>query len=210
MPPGPDVLFLTMTALIGGLVLFAVLLLAGTVLIRWLALPPDLPEGPRFEPPPPPTIAKGDRAAAALAAAAQARLRTVYDEAHVVVRLAGECQGLHQQVVAAGMAEPFAAVALVTEPHSVSALGHSTALLKELTAFDLRLRSERSAVSGADIDTFRTSVANRAVTVQELLRQIRDAIKPLPDGGNRRLILLVVLLVVMIAWVVAMRLILNK
>ncbi len=210
MPVGPELLPLTMTALIGGLVVFALLLLTGTVLVRWLALPLDLPEGPRFEPPPPPTITKGDRATAAVAAAAQTRLRTVYEEAHVVVRLAGECQGLHQQVVAAGAGEPFAAVALVTEPYSVSATEHSNALHKALTAFDQRLRTERSAVSGADIDALRTSIAEHAATVQELLRQTREALKPLPDGGNRRLILLVVMLVVMIAWVVTMRLMLNK
>ncbi len=65
-------------------------------------------------------------------------------------------------------------------------------------------------MSGADIDALRTSIAEHAATVQELLRQTREALKPLPDGGNRRLILLVVMLVVMIAWVVTMRLMLNK
>src|SRR5690349_9369082 len=97
VPPAPEALFHAMYALIGGLLLFALLLLLGTRIVRWLKLPQDLPEGPRFEPPAPPTVAKGDRAAAAIAAAAQARLRAVYDQAHAVVLAAVRCQDLHQQ-----------------------------------------------------------------------------------------------------------------
>ena len=210
MPPGPDLLVLSMAALIGGLVIFAGLLVFGTAIVRWLKLPQDLPEGPRFEPPPPPSVARGDRGAAALAAAAQARLGAVYAEAHAVVRMAMECQDLHQQVVAAGPAEPFAAVAPVTERSSATAVTSATAVEQSLAAFDRRLRTERAAVSDGDVAILRKELAAHALTAQGALAQAREATAPLPDGSNRRLILLVVMLVVMIGWVIAMQFLLKK
>ncbi|HEX3134879.1 MAG TPA: hypothetical protein VHX44_15035 [Planctomycetota bacterium] len=210
MPAGPDTLMLTMFALIGGLLIFAVLLLLGVRIVRWLKLPQDLPEGPRFEAPPPPSVAKGDRAAAAVIAVAQARLQAVYTEAHAVVRAAAECQDLHQQVNSAGAVEPFAAVAPVTERCSATAITSATAAEQALQAFDRRLRADRAAVADAEVEALRKDLAGHALTAQEALTEARAAVAPLPDGGNRRLILLVGLLVVMIAWVIAMQMLLKK
>lgn len=56
----------------------------------------------------------------------------------------------------------------------------------------------------------RQDCAGHALTVQGALAEARQAVAPLPDGGNRRLIVLVVMLVVMIAWVVAMQMLLKK
>lgn len=210
MPPGPDQLFLTMAALVGGLLLFALLLQLGTFIVRRLKLPQDLPEGPRFEPPPPPSVPRGDRAAAAVVAAAQARLRAAYAEAHAVVRAAAECQDLHQQVRSAGTVGPFAAVAPVTEQCSLTA-GTSAKVVEEVLAtFDRRLRAGRATVGDADVETLRRDLAAHAQTVQGALTQARAAVAPLPDGGNRRLLMLVVMLVVMIAWVIAMQVLLKK
>lgn len=210
MPPGPEMLSLAMAALVGGLVLFAALLLIGTRIVRWLQLPQDLPEGPRFEPPPPPAVPRGDRAAAAVVAAMQARLHFCYGEAHAVMRAAAECQDLHAQVVAAGPVEPFAAVAPVTERCSATAVTSATAAEQVLQAFDRRLRADRAAVQVADIDALGKDLAAHALTAQGAVTQARAAVAPLPDGGNRRLILLVVMLVVMIAWVIAMQTLLKK
>lgn len=210
MPAGPELLPLSMAALVGGLMIFALLLLLGTAIVRWLKLPQDLPEGPRFEPPPPPSVPTGDRAAAAVAATAQARLRAVYTEAHAVVIAAAQCQDLHQQVASAGAAEPFAAVAPVTGSCSATALTSAKAVDEMLTTFDRRLRTERAAVTDAEIDALRRDFAGHALTVQGALTQARAAVAPLPDGGNRRLIVLVVMLVIMILWVIAMQLLLKK
>lgn len=210
MPAGPELLTLSMAALVGGLMVFALLLLLGVSIVRWLKLPQDLPEGPRFEPPPPPSVPTGDRAAAAVAAAAQARLRTVYTEAHAVMSAAAECQDLHQQVKSAGAVEPFAAVAAITEQCSATAVTSSKVVEETLMAFTARLRAERAAVSDAEVDVLRKVLAGHALTVQGALTQARAAVAPLPDGGNRRLIILVVMLVVMIAWVIAMQLLLKK
>ncbi len=210
MPPGPDTVFLAMFALIGGLVIFAGLLLFGSALVRWLKLPQDLPEGPRFEPPPPPAVPRGDRSAAALVAATQARLRTVYEQAHTVIIAAAECQHLHQQVASAGAVEPYVAIAVETERCSATAATSATAVEQTLTAFDKRLRSERAGVGEDDIEIVRKELAGHAVTAQGALTQARAAVAPLPDGGNRRLFLLVAMLVVMIAWVIAMQFLLKK
>ena len=190
--------------------IFAVLLLLGVRIIRWLKLPQDLPEGPRFEAPPPPSVATGDRAAAAMVAAIQARLQSLYTEAHAVVRAAAECQDLHQQVSSAGAIAPFAAVAPVTERCSATAVTSATAADQALQAFDKRLRADRASVADAEIEALRKDLARHALTAQGALTEARAAVAPLPDGGNRRLILLVGMLVVMIVWVVVMQMLLKK
>lgn len=210
MAPDPDLPLLSMSALIGGLMLFAALLLLGTAIVRWLKLPQELPEGPRFEPPPPPTVPRGDRATAALAAATQARLRAVYGEAYAVAQAAAECQGLHQQVSSAGAVEPYAAVAAITGPCAATALASSKVVETSLDAFTARLHKERAAVGDVEIAAMHQLLAEHTLTVQGALTQVRSAIAPLPDGGNRRLIILVVMLVVMILWVVAMQVLLKK
>lgn len=210
MPFDPETLPMAMFALIGGLMIFAVLLLLGVRIVRWLKLPQDLPEGPRYEAPPPPSVAKGDRAAAAVVAVAQSRLQALYADAHAVVRAAAECQDLHQQVSSAGAVAPFAAVAPVTERCSATAVTSATAADQALQVFDKRLRADRAAVADTDIEALRKDLAGHALAAQGALAEARAAVAPLPDGGNRRLILLVGLLVVMIGWVIAMQMLLKK
>lgn len=210
MPADPQLLTFCLAGVVGGLMLFALLLLSGTALVRWLNLPQDLPEAPRFEPPPPPSVLHGDRARAAVTAAAQARLRTLYEQAHAVVRAASQCQDLHQQVRAQGPAVPFAAVSPITEQCSATAVTSATALEHVLASFDRRLRADRTAVTDADLEALRQEIAGHALTTQGALAQARVAVAPLPDGGNRRLFLLVGLLVVMLVWVLAMQYLLKK
>jgi hypothetical protein len=211
MPVDPQLLPSSMIAIVGGLMIFALLLLFGVKLIRWLKLPQDLPEGPRFEPPPPPSVLRGDRTAAAATAAVQARLQTIYTQAHAVVRAAAECQELHHFVRSAGPVEPFAAVAPVTERCSAAAVTNATAMEQVLSAFDGRLRIDRAAVTTADMEVAMRDIAHHALIAQGALSEARAAIAPLPNGGaNRRLYILLALLAVMIAWVFAMQYILRK
>lgn len=211
MPVDPQLLPLSMIAIVGGLMIFAVLLLFGVKLIRWLKLPQDLPEGPRFEPPPPPSVLRGDRIAAAATAAVQARLQAIYTQAHAVVRAATECQEMHVLVRSAGPVEPFAAVAPVTERCSATAVTSATAMEHVLSAFDRRLRTDRAAVTDAEMEAAKRDIAHHALVAQGALSEARAAIAPLPNGGaNRRLYLLLALLAVMIVWVFAMQYILRK
>jgi hypothetical protein len=210
MPFDPALVNLVMAALVGGLVLFASLLLFGTRLVRWLKLPQDLPEGPRFEPPPPPAVARGDRARAAQTAAAQARLAALYADAHAVVRAAAACQDLHHQVSTSGPQEQFVAAAAVTGRTSATAVNAANAVEMALMACDRRLRGDRAAVGDEELAALARTISGHALTAQGALAEARLAVAPLPDGGNRRLILLVLLLVVMIAWVVAMQTLLRR
>ena len=209
MPVDPQLLPLSMIAIVGGLMIFAMLLLFGVKLIRWLKLPQDLPEGPRFEPPPPPSVLRGDRAAAT--AAVQARLQAIYSQAHAVVRAAAECQELHVLVRSAGPVEPFAAVAPVTERCSAAAVTNATAMENVLSDFDRRLRTDRAAVTVAEMEVATRDIAQHALVAQGALSEARAAFAPLPKGGaNRRLYMLLALLAVMIVWVYAMQFILRK
>ena len=211
MPVDPQLLPLSMIAIVGGLMIFALLLLFGVKLIRWLKLPQDLPEGPRFEPPPPPSVLRGDRTAAAATAAVQARLQTIYAQAHAVVRAAAECQELHVLVRSAGPVEPFAAVAPVTERCSATAVTSANAIDHMLATFGSRLRADRTAVTASDMETVTRDIASHALVAQGALSEARAAIAPLPNGGaNRRLYMLLILLAVMIAWVFAIQYILRK
>jgi hypothetical protein len=211
MPVDPQLLPLSMAAIVGGLMIFALLLLFGTKLILWLKLPQDLPEGPRFEPPPPPSVLRGDRTTAAATAAVQARLQAIYTQAHAVVRAATECQEMHLLVRSAGPVEPFAAVAPVTERCSATAVTSATAMEHVLAAFDRRLRADRAAVTVADMEAVTRDIAHHALVAQGALSEARAAIAPLPNGGaNRRLYMLLALLAVMIVWVFAMQYILRK
>ena len=211
MPVDPQLLPLSMIAIVGGLMIFALLLLFGVKLIRWLKLPQDLPEGPRFEPPPPPSVLRGDRTAAAATAAVQARLQTIYAQAHAVVRAAAECQELHVLVRSAGPVEPFAAVAPVTERCSATAVTSANAIDHMLATFGSRLRADRTAVTASDMEAVTRDIASHALVAQGALSEARAAIAPLPNGGaNRRLYILLALLAVMIAWVFAMQYILRK
>lgn len=211
MPVDPQLLPLSMIAIVGGLMIFAVLLLFGVKLIHWLKLPQDLPEGPRFEPPPPPSVLCGDRIVAAATAAVQARLQAIYTQAHAVVQAAAECQELHVLVRSAGPLEPFAAVAPVTERCSAAAVTNATAMEHVLAIFDRRLRTDRAAVTVADIEAATRDIGSYAVIAQGALSEARAAVAPLPNGGaNRRLYILLALLAVMIAWVFAMQYVLRN
>ena len=72
------------------------------------------------------------------------------------------------------------------------------------------MRADRQAVSDDEIEALRRDLEGHARTAQGALTQAQAAVAPLPDGGNRRLILLLVMLVVMIAWVIAMQMLLKK
>ena len=206
MPVDQLNLFLTMATMVGGLLLFALLLLAGVRIVRWLKLPQELPEGPRFEPPPPPTIAHGNRAQAAVVAASQAKLYALYAQAHHAVRAAFETQELHQVATNAGSSESVKAITAITARCAATATTEGTVVEQTLATFDQQIRTDRSSLSESAIAQARSIIDTHVITIQGALNEARAAVVPLEDGSsNRRLIILVVLLVVMIVWVVIMQ-----
>ena len=72
--------------IVGGLLLFSVLVLLGGVIVRRLGLPQDLPEGAHYSPPAPPLAVAGDRVRAQATAALQARRAALFSRAR---KLAG-------------------------------------------------------------------------------------------------------------------------
>ncbi len=69
-------------AIVAALLVFAGMLLLGVAIVRWLRLPTDLPEGPRFEPPPPDLVE--DPAGAADRAADRAAWAALGNRARVL------------------------------------------------------------------------------------------------------------------------------
>jgi hypothetical protein len=210
MPADSLHLLLTMSAMVGGLLTFALLLLLGVRVVRWLQLPVDLPEGPRFEPPPPPTVAHGNRTQAVITAQAQAHLRTFYQLVHDAVRSAFETQEIHTQVNKGGDGAAFVRAAEVTARCAATAHSAGTLVEKTFEVIDQRLRSDRQQVTSQELATAKSVIDTHLVTIQGALNEARLAAQPLGDGGgNRRLLIMVGVLIVMVAWVVVMQTILK-
>jgi hypothetical protein len=206
MPTDQLQLFLTMATMIGGLLLFALLLLVGVRMVRWLNLPQELPEGPRFEPPPPPTVAKGNRAQAAVVATTQATLSALYAQAHQAVRAAFETQEIHQFATSVITTESTKSISETTARCAATANAAGTAVEQTLLAFGTLIRTDRQELTDAKITQTRTVIDTHLVTIQGALNEARAAVEPLGDGGgNRRILILVVILIVMVVWVVAMQ-----
>jgi hypothetical protein len=216
MPNDPLVALYAVAAVIGGLLAFAALLLAGVGVVRRLALPQELPEGPRFEPPPPPLRARPDRAAAREAAVRQEALRALYARGLPILRSAQQCHEL------LGAAEGVAGVDPAVKTTALAELQRSAATAAAAaTAADQALRQldqELRRVPGPDAAGLAAAataasvcVDQQALAAQGALAAARAAAAALPDlQGRRRLWLMLGLLAVMVAWVVAMALITRR
>ena len=206
---------LVVAAVIGGLVAFAVLLLAGVGVVRWLRLPQELPEIPRFEPPPPPLRAHPDRAAARAVAARQAELRQLF------ARGLGICQATQQCQEMLGAVEGLSGLDGALRDPALAELRRSSATSAgALTVADQALRQLDEELRGAPaadaapipaIAATAAIVDQQALAAQGALASARAAVQALPDlTGRRRLWLMLALLAVMVAWVAAMALITRR
>jgi len=99
-------------AVVAALLVFCALLLAGLRLVRWLRLPQDPPEGPRFEPPPPPLLTTADPAHARDARVVQDAARTRFAKARDAYAAACALHDLGPDEPAARVAEAAADAAL--------------------------------------------------------------------------------------------------
>jgi hypothetical protein len=205
MPADPQLVFVAMAVVIGGLALFVALLFGGLGVVRLLKLPQDLPEGPRFEPPPPPARVGGDRAEARRVAERQVRLRRVYDQAHDVVRVGWSCRDLRSALVP-GDDERFRQASEAVARACITARAAAEAAEALLADCDKRLRAEHAALSEAEITALDAALQGHAVTAQGALAAARQAADGLAgDGGRRRILLMLGALAVMVLWIVLMQ-----
>lgn len=207
MPADPQLVFVAMAVVIGGLLLFVALLFAGLGVVRLLKLPQELPEGPRFEPPPPPARSGGDRVEARRVAERQARLRQVYAQAHDAVRAGWSCRELRSACVLSAGDERMRQAGEILARTSATARTAAEAAEALLTDCDKRLRADHAALSDPDIAALGETLAGHAVTAQGALSEARRATEGLVgDGGRRRILLMLVALAVMVVWIVLMQL----
>ena len=206
MPADPQLVFVAMAVVIGGLMLFVALLFGGLGVVRLLKLPQELPEGPRFEPPPPPARVGGDRVEAKRVAERQARLRQVYAQAHDVVRTSWSCRDLRSTLVPVAGDERVRHASEVVTTASATARTASDAAEALLADCDKRLRADHASVTDAEIAALSETLQSHAVTAQGALTVARQAAEGLAgDGGRRRILLMLAALAVMVVWIVLMQ-----
>jgi hypothetical protein len=198
----PALITLIMFSLVGGLLLFAGLLLSGVWLIRFLKLPTDLPEGPRFEAPPPPLMPRGDRVAAAPVAAQQQRFHALFATAHRAARTAFEIQEYQTAVKQTSAAE---ALRETVNKHAAEAKIIGANIDTLMTDMRSRMLNERNNIQDSHLDAWRVALANYETQAQTLMAQVKSAIEPLTElsqaPSHKRIIILVILLIIMLLWV---------
>jgi hypothetical protein len=198
----PALITLTMFSLVGGLLLFAGLLLSGVWLIRFLKLPTDLPEGPRFEAPPPPLMSRGDRAAAAPIAAEQQRFHALFATAHRAARTAFEIQEYQTAVKQTNAAE---ALREIVTKHAAQAKIIGTNIDTLMTDMRSRMLQERKNIKDSHLEAWRLALADYETQAQTLMTEVKMAVASLKElsepPSHKRIIILVILLIIMLVWV---------
>ncbi len=209
---------LAVLSVIGGTMGFALLLLFGTWLVRRLKLPQDLPEALRFEPPPPAVRAHGDPVAARVTAERQARLRAVFARGLEVQRSAARCHelqiALDQAAAAASTGtdgEPLRLAAAAGVRAAATARTASAAAEQVVRAADRRQRSEAGGLDDAAILALDQALAAQAVTATGAQTEAEAAAHVLTDAdGRRRIWVMLLILGALLAWVVAMQILLRR
>jgi hypothetical protein len=198
MPVDPTPVMLAVAAVVAGLMVFAVLVLAGVGIVRRLGLPRDLPEGPSYEPPPPPVRDRPDRAAAQATAQAQARLQRLYDRARSAAGAFQACQELLALVATDAVLDDQARAA-VDAIRRAAATAKAAAEAAEPAMRRATLNAPETVLVEVETEIDRQDVAAEAALVEA-----RKAAEKLPDHRNRRLWFLLILLAVMVAWMAVM------
>jgi hypothetical protein len=201
MHADPETLFAVVAAMVGGLMGFAVLLLAGVALVHALRLPQDLPDGPRFEPPPPPLQPRGERGLALKAAQRQAVVAALYARARELEHGGRECQALMGALATA----PVQAGASAGLAQRLQAATEAcAAVATAMRAFDGSLRA--APLSDAGSEAFAAALAAREPEVQDALAAARKvaADPAAPGPGRHRLLLLFAFLLLWLAALAAL------
>lgn len=196
MVADPQTLIAVVVALVGGLLAFATLLLAGVALVHALRLPQDLPDGPRFEPPPPPLRPRGEAQGALLAAERQAAVAALYARARALELGERECQALageRRRTAAPGGGGP------APDPQLQAAAGACAAAQAALSSFDQRLRAAPGADAGDEALAAELAAAEPVVGDALAAARARAAAAPPAGRRRRRLLLLAAFLLLWLA-----------
>ena len=202
MHADPVPMIATVAAMVGGLLVFALLLLAGGAVVRWLRLPQDLPDGPRFEPPPPALVQHPDRALAMACARRQSDAHALYARVKAATQTALECQ-LFAESLPAGQMAPEVAAAL--ERGLAQARASYKAMLAALDDQSARMRqapASDAVVTGAT--ELLALCAREQQVASDALAQMRSSASGMvapPRGTSRWLVIAAVILVL---WLVAL------
>ncbi len=228
-----DLVLGSVFAVIGGLVLFALVPLLGVAVVRWLRLPQDPPDALRLEPPPPAVRPPGPREAARAIAAGQARLAGLYHRTYAILRLAQSCGDALAGVEAQLPAQPPAATTAAVERLRAAAATAGTvsdAAQEVLRPIDLALRpggipkqpgtiaaavpaaaATAPALADAALLAAARSLAEYEVAAQGAYAAAEQALVELPDlHGRRRLWLLLGVALILVLWFVVMSLVLKR
>ena len=202
MPASPELLIAVIAAMVGGLLVFATLLLVGVELVRRLGLTPkrsELPDGPRYEPPPPVVRARGVHAAARATGERQAALIALFARARAVDHAVHESAAID---LALAEIPAGAAAAAAFKAPLASAKEAGAAVEAALLTCDQRLRAAPEDDAGTAALNAELNVREPAVQAAlEQARALADA--HLAEGGRLRLLLLVLLLVLAV-WLAVM------
>jgi hypothetical protein len=175
-------LYAAVLSVIGGLLIFASLVLFGTWLVRRLRLPQELPEGIHFAPPAPPIVALVDRAGAVERARHQARLVLIHGRALQANALVQSAQ--EYVLMARGSA---------VEATIASALG--------------RMQSAAQAVDKArqaDADTADLETARLLGEAQQAFADAETAVRTLPQARRWTFMVLAIATFLLLAlWLTA-------
>lgn len=195
MPPLPTDVLVPMLGVVVGLLIFAGLLLLGMLIVRFLKLPNDLPEGPHFEPPPPAIKDVLSPAEASHIAAQQARLYHLYGRARHAHQAAQLCAEL--------AAQSYAAAANAPDPVQAKADLVRLAASAKQAAEHADHGVRQVEVDDVKIEQWVTETQSAASEAQALAIRF-------PSGRERRLRLMMIVLVVLVVWTVLMYLIMPK
>ncbi len=223
----------SMFAVVGGLLLFALVPLLGVAVVRWLRLPQDPPDALRLDPPPPGVRPPGAPEAARAIAAGQARLAALYHRTYAILRLAQSCgdalAGVELQLAAVPPPATAAAVDRLRAA-AVTASAASAAAQEVLRPIDLALRPDgiprqpgtvavavpasaatAPALAEDALAAAARSLADHEVAAQGAYAAAEAALVELPDlHGRRRLYLLLGVALFMALWFVAMSILMRR
>jgi hypothetical protein len=175
-------------------------LLIGAVVVRRLRLPTDLPEAARYEPPPPVLVQHATRDEARAIAATRCELAALLATVHTAVHDALHCQELRHA----------SAHLSADATHGAAATAIAAAAEDAVQAAETADRhAQRLHVAPNDSDA-RDAIPALVARAAEARVRADAAAKTIPDSGNRRLWLMLGALAVLVAWMVAMKLMLAK
>ena len=228
-----DLVLGSMFAVVGGLLLFALVPLIGVAVVRWLRLPQDPPDALRLEPPPPAVRPPGPPEAARAVAAGQARLAGLYHRTYAILRLAQSCgdalAGVELQLAAAPSPATLAAVERLRAAAATAGVA-SDAAQEVLKPIDQALRpagiprqpgtvavpvpataATAPALAEDALAAAAVSLADHEIAAQGAFAAAEAALVELPDlHGRRRLWLLLGVALFMALWFVLMTILTRR